>query len=417
MKASEIPRYTEDQARGEAFLMKEKIKNGEAKDYSEAEKLIEEEKSQEEFSKSELFHTWGNMVGVEFKISQESFEKLSNEEIKEQLYESLKTSIQKTIDGLGISIPDSLLNQLKSSEGMEKIKAQEQVLRTVVEQFSRIPFDTWSYFPKEVQNTKKLNCSGSQLLIGYLLNKNNIKTFSGNPLGHAMNITRLDDGSFWYVDSRMGPGVHKIEDAQLETLEGGIDVIRTHDENIKFETIPISPESDSVSSIISNSAVIKKDIEKLHIQERNERTQEDPDFSHELAIYEENKESFEKLNFSNIGVNLFRKHYDFYDTPEAKNEGKKLDIIDKYTRGANKEFMKLDSELQKSVKQELKTNKTAIAGYFNGETIDALESFKNLSEPARNYIGMLVSMIQDLKNMGYETEAKKQIKQIINALG
>ena len=337
----------------------------------------------ESYKYKTLLENWASLTGAE--NIEEIPSDLSIEEAKKLLYEKISNTIDKTLEVLDIKINNDLLEKIKQSkDNDEKAMLQEAFINSLMAQLSSIPSGKWSFFPEQIQKTKKINCSGSSLLLGSVLKRNGIKSYYGMPAGHAVNIVELSDGSLWYADGRNRKEMVRL-DAKLNSEEPQI--LEINNEKIFYKKIIVVPQEYSIRSIIGNFGVLKRtaenNIDKIDNDENLDA----------VNIYESKKDIFGTIkdNFGDIGASLYPE-IDKYDNSELMaDERSRVDSYIELAELIQGELNKLDKQTALKIKAELtaRTEITELAIKIFREGIFDADNEKQFSPDTVEFIKKL----------------------------
>lgn len=344
-----------------------------------------ETESESEPERLKVFESWQELTVGEVGEQTIGSEKLDNEQYKEMFYETIENRLDKTIDILGIDADKSLVEKLNQAEDeKQKTETQKQIIKSVSKKISSIPMGKWAFYPKEIEREKKLNCSGSALVCGSLLNKLGIKTEYGSPAHHAMNFTELADGSVMYVDSRNN--IVKEIETEEETFND-LKIRRINDNSIEYKIVPSLSQKDAVAGILGNIEALKTEAKK-----------EDSKDSIAKEIYEKDKELFNATNYFELNKKLYPSLNELRSKEEWKEEEKRINKLHDFNENLIKikeEFEELPEKEQEQLKKEVVGKKELLreflisdAGAEKGLSKSLFRLFSNIKQeltPLKNW--------------------------------
>jgi len=119
-----------------------------------------------------------------------------------------------------------------------------------------------------MRETKKFNCAGATLLGMNLLDKGGIKSYCGNPHGHVVNIVKLSNGEWWYVDFRNGKkNFLKLEAEEIEIV--GTQILKINQPEINYKLIPVYNNTEAAGFVLGNLSSLKHEVEHSGKPDKN----------------------------------------------------------------------------------------------------------------------------------------------------
>ena len=274
-----------------------------------------ESASKEKVEKTQIFESWQKLITGRESEKRHGAGELKEEEYRNLLYETMVSRLDETINALGINIDHTIINRLHRAENeVQKTAAQKELIASIVHQLSSIPNAKWAFYPREIERQKKINCSGSALLCGYILDKFGIKTEYGTPAGHAVNFAVMVDGSLAYIDSRNNTIKHNLENT--EELIEGVRVRRINNKDVGYNIIPVYSQKDSVVAILGNLESLKTSAKKGDLEARE--------------IYENERYLFDQANYQELCDSLYPETSRFLKSKTWQDEEKRAqDLYEK----------------------------------------------------------------------------------------
>lgn len=289
--------------------------------------VVERELSPEE--KKTLADAWFNLV-LGRKNDSTDVEGFTNEQMRAWLYDSLISETLVLRNEWGIN-PD-IKRYREEIDGCvddnEKSRVQLEFIRSInngLANFSDSHPDgenklkRWESWPKAMRESKSFNCVGASFLAIASMEEAGIEVFYGEPAGHAVAIAKLQNQSYVFVDlnNRL---VAPIEPE--EKMIDGIHCFVVRSANFDYEIMPVVDRSSIASAALGNLGGILYNVQHdIHDSDRQkERTE---------SIYSEGKNFFDKIDFSQLTENLYKKQRDFWsdDNLVGKIEFAKVSLL------------------------------------------------------------------------------------------
>jgi len=276
--------------------------------------------------KEQLANVWTEMV-VDGVKQPENVGEMSDLEIKSWLNESVKTDSEKLASELGLEVDGDLIEKIKQEEDVELksaleldyIKQAHQQIDSLIGGFDRsgVKSTKWDSWPKKMRETGEFNCLGATLLGTELLNKGGIESYCGKPVGHVVNIVKLSNGDWWYVDFRNGEeSVVRIQPDQIE-IEGSR-VLVVNQENLYYELIPMYDNSEITGSVLGNLSSLQREATES-TENETVSTKEAKEFMDQYGT------SFSETNISELHQTLFPESIIVDKSMEMQNEKIRID--------------------------------------------------------------------------------------------
>jgi len=313
-----------------------------------------------------LGEAWAEMV-VDDSDTPENISGMTTEEIKKWLFESMMKDVEIFTNELGLKNDQVLIEKIQKTENLDEKSALElEYIRNAHTQVDDIVhnFDEsenkstkWDSWPKRMRKTKEFNCVGATLLGINFLEKGGIKSYYGNPAGHVINIAKLSNGEWWYVDFRNGKqNIIKIEPE--ETSLADVLVLKINHPSIDYRLIPIYENSEAVCSILSNLASLKRTAENKNIPDENTEKKEAKEY------LEKYKSNFEKTDFSLFHQTLYPKFIKAEKTKEMQGEIRRIDNMREFEKPIQAYTKTLSKEQKEFIIEEIKSKKKFIGNLF-----------------------------------------------------
>ena len=313
-----------------------------------------------------LGKVWTEMV-VDNSDTPENIRDMPNEEIKKWLFESTMKDMESFTNELRLKNDQVLIEKIQKTENLDEKSALElEYIRNAHTQVDDIVhnFDEsenkstkWDSWPKRMRETKEFNCVGATLLGINFLEKSGIKSYYGNPGGHVVNIAKLSNGEWWYVDFRNGKqNIIRIEPE--ETFLADVLVLKINHLSIDYKLIPIYENSEAACSILSNLASLKSAAENKNIPDENIENKEAKEY------LEKYKSNFEKTDFSLFHKILYSKFITVRKTKEMQGEIRRINNMREFEKPIQAYTKTLSKEQKEFIIEEIKSKKEFIGNLF-----------------------------------------------------
>ena len=313
-----------------------------------------------------LGEAWAEMV-VDDSDTPENISGMTTEEIKKWLFESMMKDVEIFTNELGLKNDQVLIEKIQKTENLDEKSALElEYIRNAHTQVDDIVhnFDEsenkstkWDSWPKRMRKTKEFNCVGATLLGINFLEKGGIKSYYGNPAGHVINIAKLSNGEWWYVDFRNGKqNIIRIEPE--ETFLADVLVLKINHLSIDYKLIPIYENSEAACSILSNLASLKSAAENKNIPDENIENKEAKEY------LEKYKSNFEKTDFSLFHKILYSKFITVRKTKEMQGEIRRINNMREFEKPIQAYTKTLSKEQKEFIIEEIKSKKEFIGNLF-----------------------------------------------------
>jgi len=331
----------------------------------EQQKNIETDVEQQELTseqKRNLGEAWTEMIIDNAGVP----ENIKENEIKKWLFESMMEDIEKFAGELGLQVDAKLVEKIQKAKDLEEksaleleyIKKVHAQVDTIVQQFDRSASKStkWDSWPKKMRETKEFNCVGATLLGIHLLEKGGVKSYYGNPYEHVVNIAKLSNGEWWYVDFRNGKqNIIKIEPEEITIAD--VSVLKIKQPNIDYRLIPIYDNSEAAGSVLNNLSSLKHEAEDQNIPDENIEKKEAKEY---LEKYGKN---FQRTDFSLLYQSLYPKFIEFNETDQMQKEITRIDRMRDFEKSFQDYTKTLTKEQEKAFVEEIKTNKDNIENF------------------------------------------------------
>lgn len=374
------------------------------------------EQNEKELSLEEkklLAEVWTNIIVSDQQIPA-NLEKLDNSGIKKWLFDSLMKDVEKFIKELGIEIGADLIETIKQAKTPEEksrveldyVKKINEIMHKITNGFVMSPDKTtkWDSWPKKMRETKQFNCVGASLLGTFLLKKlinekekddkkeeDGFQCFYGSPTGHALNIIKLSDGRWIYTDFRNGS--HNLTEIKPEeiTVEG-VRCLKINDPKIDYKLIPIWDPSEACASILGNLDTLIKDARNYE----QTKTIEDKEA---MEFFTKNKKILESLDFSKIQKLLYPKVGKLDESPEMRNEEKRVKELRNIDEPIQNYLNTLTAEQKDEMLEEISSHKKEIENFFLNNDFSI---FNKINQNLKKLLEIQLEILKSLKKKSPE---------------
>lgn len=336
--------------------------------YFEQISSVENEKKNELtiLEKKQIGEFWPEMIlGVSAEQDQIDVSKMNEEEIRRWMYDGLIGETEKLIEEWGIKADAELIEKISVENDLEaRAQLQIEYIKKCQQEMIRF-FDSvknessrWSSWPRNMRESGNVNCVGATLIGISLLDRAGIENYFGSPVGHAVNIVRLSNGNWWYVDLRNGEkSVQKItpEITQID----GCDVLKFENKVIDYRTVIIGKKDSVINSILGNLYAA--------FHEANDSDISDEDLDKRVAIEYISKFSkqFSEINFKSIRNKFFGKELLLKSSEIMQKEKDRIDKLHGFDQQELDKFIKgLSLEQRKALKSETREKIVYVKNFF-----------------------------------------------------
>lgn len=351
----------------------------------------------------QIAQMWSEMI-LGCDVAKKDFDKMDNEEFKRWLTETLSEEIGKTRNKFGIKPEDSLLEKIKNSTNAEeKAELQKEYIldcqdkmQVFVEEFKKREYHStrWVTMPLLMNEYKSFNCVGASMIGRDLLEKAGIESYFGKPAGHVVNIARLANGDWWYVDFLNNRSqVRKIEPKIKKIC--GIDILEINERDVIYKYVPLTDGSGAVDSILRNMDCLKYEADDPEIPDDLPEKKIAKDYLIRFDEY------FSGIDFDGLHGRLFPEMVRLLDNDEIRGENKRVGKMQRIY-GEIFPAIKKSYELSKwkSIIGEAQNNLDLVGRFFYHDDNEALLS---LSDDLKEVLKKYSEKMADLKTQDEET--------------
>lgn len=361
--------------------------------------------------KNKISQVWVDLF-VDCEKVPENIENLSNADMREWLFQTLMHDTKRLLFEWDLAPDEKQIgNIVRESDPIQKAQLEKEYILEMHRRFTEkiATFDSagkssmWSSWPKEMRAQGLCNCVGASTLGIEILESAGITSYYGNPVGHVVNVVRLSDGKWWYVDFLNGSSQCKEIDVQ-EILINDMHVLKIDDAAIDYRLIIYGDNDNMPAYIASNIVGMDHEVDDMDLPDNN------VDKIYAKKYLAKNKDKMLPENEMNaILKKLYPDMNKKYGSPEMDAE--RIRIRELYgTEGEDAlSFMRsLTDHEEKELLHEISQN------------VDLIEKLLRDNDPAvyqtasKNTTEFLQRLTKEVNKAGEISEDKKMIK--INAV-
>lgn len=311
-----------------------------------------------------LADAWVNLV-VDCEKTPENLEELEQEELKEWMFQALMHDVKRLLAEWEIESDELKTRNIvleidiekKSQLEKEYILEMHKKVRNKVQNFPKRESRRWNSWPKTMRELGSFNCVGASMLGIEILENAGIQSYYGNPVGHVINIAKLSNGDWWYVDFLNDDSQCKKINPR-EIMITGMKVLEIHEDDIDYSLIPIDNDSEITESIINNLITMSYEVTDDTIDDDNKGK------IFAKKYLEENKNIFPTIeNLESIHTLMFPKKNKLLESSELAKEREHIRKLHKKS-SSSEYFHSLTEIEEKEVIDSLCTNISLIEKLF-----------------------------------------------------
>lgn len=387
--------------------------------------------------KQKIAETWKKVI-LGKEVETPDLSALDNRDLGRWLNDTLMESVGQIVDEQIIEHENKEANlpsqQQEVTEAKRKIDAfqekmassenPEQKLETEIDFLKQIQIiinalksnqphnNKWNSWPLTIKENKGANCHGTAMMTEHLLKKGFKERYFGNPVGHSVNLVRLSDDSWMYIDLtnrkllRLHPKVSELEEMPKS---GGSPYLEINEPELDYQMILVC----DINSYPANG--VAGNIKALAREAKEDSSDEDhrlaadfyQRFPKELDVWLKNHRLFEDLY-----PDLKEYHHgDLWHKEEERVSGLRME---KYIKRSLKFAKDNIKEIEKGLLEaDINDNMGAWENYFLSKNIPLPAKIKN--EYFIKFIEMLKEELNESLPIG--TEMRETItNKIVNRL-
>ena len=366
--------------------------------------------------KRKLLDFWHKVILGDSPDSVDDVGDLSRDEMRDLLHKKLMERVGDLLEQFGIETDESLIEQIFSEEDLNKkaelevvyIRRIHKVLDDLVKKFdhSKPKSTKWNSWPGRIADTKEFNCVGAVLLGTKLLEKAGVQQFTGNPPGHVVNIARLSNGDWWFVDFLNGENnVQKIEPVQREI--SGHQVLEIDHPMIDYRLVPITPKEEVGKYVVGNLASLQ-----INAYEARDTEQIDDIEISEAVAYAVEHGLLEMNDLSEYRAYLFPSEVDFSDASEMQAESERIERLHAIVDVIAVSIKGFSVENIRKIFEEINRNEQVIRKFFYE---DDLSIFNDSSPELAKLLNVYRDELADFKENHreeYEEVVEKMLRKV-----
>lgn len=168
-----------------------------------------------------------------------------------------------------------------------------------------------------MKERKRFNCVGAIQLGSALLKEAGIETSIGNPASHVVNIARLANGDWWYVDLMNGGSqIRPITPTEIKL--GSASVLRLNEPEIDYRLVPLYSTDEMPVFVLGNLASLQRDAQE-------EETDDEILAAREYA--NRFRDTFQRVDLSELTDRLYPHAHDVQGTDEMREETERINRL------------------------------------------------------------------------------------------
>lgn len=137
-------------------------------------------------------------------------------------------------------------------------KTEANALMVLVKALRKIPHKKWSFFPDIMIKERSGNCSGKAFLLGEITKRLGFPVEYGCPVGHAVAVAKLSDGSRAYLDG--ANGVFARLGAERDPAFADVAAYGINKRGVEYSTVPVLPlEEGAMVAYLGNIKAMEGD--------------------------------------------------------------------------------------------------------------------------------------------------------------
>ncbi len=370
--------------------------NSEIPQFEQPKNIEAEQQGLSPEQKKSLGEVWTEMV-VDSESAPENIGKMTQAEIKQYLFDSIMQDIEKFSEELGLQIDAELVEKIQNTESLEEksaleleyIKKAHAQVDEIVQGFDKSADKStkWDSWPKRMRETKEFNCAGATLLGIYLLEKGGINSHYGNPHGHVLNIAKLSNGEWWYVDFRNGKqNIIKLEPEEITIAD--MPTLKINQPNIDYRLIPLYNNSEAAGSVLGNLSSLKRGAQDESVSDENIEKKEAKEH---LKKYGQN---FQKVDFSLLHQSLYPKFIELDKTDEMQKEIARIDSMRDFEKPVQDFAKTLTKEQVEALAEETKIKKEDVENLFYKDDESVLQ---DVSPELKKVLELILESLRGVK--------------------
>lgn len=367
--------------------------------------------------KEMLAGLWVDLV-VDCENVPDNMEALSQEKMKDWMFQTIMHDTKRLMAEWKIESDEEKIKEIVFEENVQRksqlekeyILEMHKRVNDKVREFSDKLTENrrWNSWPKAMRENNSFNCVGATMLGVEILENAGIQSYYGNPVGHVINIARLSNGDWWYVDFLHDDSQCKQIEPEEIILEG-VKVLKIKENDIDYSLIPIEDNSEIIRSVINNFIAMNNEINDEEIDDNDPRKMAARDY---VDKYGKNIPDVAKLRL--ISESIFSKQVQLWKTPELLKERKRIRELFQSNKGSMDFFRSLVKEEEKRLIKELSDNVELLESLF----LDNDESFyDSVSENTKKFVYLVRKELQSKStNKGEYEKAMSSILEKIQGL-
>ena len=356
--------------------------------------------------KKQLCEIWSEVI-LGRGTAPKNIADLSDNEIRDWLSSSLMSEIKILSDDWHLVPNQELIEALAAEEAEEKSQKQRAYLdkcREKINEFTEQNREEkskrstrWDSWPKTMTANNDFNCVGATMVGADLLDRAEIENYYGNPSGHAVNIIRLSDKTWFYVDFR-NDIITEIKPEEVEIA--GVKTLKIDNDLIDYQLIPLLDKNGLAEFALGNlDSLIKED-------QDSDTINLNPGEQAAKKIVKEHSAIIEKVDVHNIYQAIFSDQISLHSSSEMRAEEERIKLAWDFESSLEGLTRKMVNELGKEKALKLTAdNANQIEEYFSGAG-----ELSDIPNSLRTTLEKIKESLAELSKKDHQLSARMQKK-------
>jgi len=293
----------------------------------------------------------------------------SDQELNEWLNNSLEREYERLVEELGFETDASRMEEISRENDPSRraelelnyIREAVAAVQERVKNFDRSGTHStkWDSWPAAIRETREFNCAGATGIGKTLLERAGVEQYLGKAAGHVVNVAKLSNGDWWFVDFMNGERVtKKIEPAERELA--GQRALEFRDPDIDYRLVLLRPKNELASSVLGNMAHLKRTA--------SEPGAGTPDIERLTAkkYMGEHAAQFASVDFQEVSDRLNEKEYEAYGTNDYEREEARVRKVHALSDVGRDYLNSLNKDRVTAIANEASADEKGLRDFFFG---------------------------------------------------
>lgn len=257
---------------------------------------------------------------VEHEVSSESG-------LREMMHRTLLEQAMHLVESWNLQPDPEVIEKIRQEQDPQ-LKAQLQEayihslgvrIQNIVRSFDQSPprSSKWDSWPQRMKERERFNCVGAILLGSALLDQADIESSIGNPTNHVVNMARLANGDWWYVDLMNGGNqIRRVTPS--ETKLGPTPVLRLDEPEIDYRLVPLYSMDEIPVLVLGNLASLQHDAQE---KEADDEILAAREYASRFS------DTFQRVDLSELTDRLYPHAHDVQLTDEMREETERINRL------------------------------------------------------------------------------------------